>query len=400
MKILFLASRIPYPLFNGEDLRVYHLARGLCASNSLYLIAYGTKEIPPQVGEIFSQIHTLPQKSFARKSQSALVKMKNAFSSEQLFPFDPRLDSLIKGIVNGEAIDLIWVPAWEMIPYVNNIQQIPVCFDVMDDGVLEYVRELCHPKHLMKWFLDLKRLFVNYCFERKYFPHASFCCLVSEKDAEMLKWVCPKANPVFIPNGVDLEYFYPMEFPEDYPSLIFEGNMGFPPSVDGILYFCERIFPDILKEIPNVKLYIVGRNPDLQVQRLAGKNVTVTGFVQDVRPYLAKASIFICPMRKGAGIKNKILQAWAMGKPVIATSLSCGGLRINPGENIFVSDEPSEFASTIVDLLRDKGKRRRLGEKAAETVKEYYSWESQVRKLDEMMIQAVEDNKKQQKTNA
>jgi len=158
--------------------------------------------------------------------------------------------------------------------------------------------------------------------------------------------------------------------------------MGFAPSIDAVLYFCREIFPLIQEKISEVKFYIVGKNPSGEVRNLGSEQIFVTGYVDDVRLFLDRASVFVCPMRKGAGIKNKVLQAWAMAKPVVATSVALGGLRVVPDENIIVADGARSFAQKVVSLLENSYLREKLGRRARETVREHYSWEQQARSLE------------------
>lgn len=382
MRILLLASRIPYPLDNGEDLRIFHFARHLAMNHELHFIGYGLKEQYDRATVLFKTITTTEKKPVRQPDGKTLSRMIKALSPEEMYVFDPEICDLLKKRLREDRFDLIWIPAWGMVPYVYSIPDIPVFIDVMDDGVLEHYREVRQSKNFLDVLLKLKGLVANYRFERKYFQRASVCCLVSEKDAEVLNRVCPKVKSLVIHNGVDLEFFHPLNLPEEFPSLIFEGNMNFPPSVDAILYFCSEIFPHILKEIPQTKIYIVGKNPTPAVQSLSSDNIIVTGYVNDVRPFLDQASVFVCPMRKGAGIKNKVLQAWAMAKPVVATPISCGGLLAKSGENLLISEKPLDFASKVIELLRDKEKRCRLGKEGLGTVSRHYSWKSKSLELE------------------
>jgi glycosyltransferase involved in cell wall biosynthesis len=176
-----------------------------------------------------------------------------------------------------------------------------------------------------------------------------------------------------------------MNFPEDYPSLIFEGNMSFLPSVDAMIYFCRDVFPLITAKAPEAKLWIVGRDPTSEVRNLHNERIIVTGTVDDVRPYLARASVFICPMRKGAGIKNKLLQAWAMGKPVVATSVGAGGLPAVHQKNVLIADDTHSFAREIICLLADPELRKTLGRNGRQTVLSKYTWDQQARYLQNWM---------------
>ena len=161
--------------------------------------------------------------------------------------------------------------------------------------------------------------------------------------------------------------------------------MGFPPSVDAAVYFCQTIFPLVQRAVPKTKLYLVGKDPAPVIGALQGPNVVVTGYVDDVRPYLSRASVFVCPMRKGAGIKNKILQAWAMGKPVVATPIALGGLKSEVGESVLVASDPKEFAKLVIMLLSDKQQRQSIGKKALDTVRKYHDWAKSTRTLESVL---------------
>jgi len=302
-----------------------------------------------------------------------------------MYEFDKQVDGLLKKLLTEDHYDWIWIPAWQMMPYSYGLTGRRVLLDVMDDGVLELLREMRWSKSLKHRIVNLKRLLVTYFFERKYFSRVTCCCLVADTDAQVLKRVCPKANVIIVPNGVNSEYFSPLGLPEDYPSLIFEGNMSFGPSADAVEYFCAEIFPMIKAQLPQVKLWIVGRNPTKEVRNLHADQVIVTGSVDDVRPYLDRASVFVCPMRKGAGIKNKILQAWAMAKPVVATSIAAGGLSATPGENIVIADEPRSFAHQVNCLLQNPELRQVLGQRGRETVLRDHTWQRQVQLLENRM---------------
>jgi glycosyltransferase involved in cell wall biosynthesis len=176
-----------------------------------------------------------------------------------------------------------------------------------------------------------------------------------------------------------------MNLGEDYPSLVFEGNMSFGPSVDAIAYFCREVFPIITSRIPEIRLSIVGRDPTEDVRRLQSERVVVTGKVDDVRPYLDRASVFICPMRKGAGIKNKLLQAWSMAKAVVATSVATGGLAAVHEENVLIADDSQSFANEIIRILQSPQMRKTIGINGRHTVVRYYTWERQVQQLEAWM---------------
>ena len=383
MKVLLIASHVPYPLDNGEDLRIFHFVKQLSSRHEIHLVAYGRSELLSQeIRRYFKEVHLLAEATESSEPPRNYRRFIDAFLPSYVYGFDARMDQFVKDVIRKQSFDVVWIPAWQMMPYSYRLPSVRVLLDVMDDGVLELLRETRLSKSVRQLLVNLKRLLVTYLFERKYFSQVKWCSVVTEADAVFLRHICSRANVVTIPNGVDCEYFMPMGSPEVYPSLIFEGNMSFGPSIDAICYFHAEILPKIKKQIPEIKLWIVGKNPAREIQNLKAANVTVTGYVEDVRPYLDRASVFICPMRKGAGIKNKILQAWAMGKPVVSTSIALAGLSANPEENIIVADRPDQFAAQVVRLLKDESLRKAVGERARRTVRDRYSWRQQAELLE------------------
>jgi len=365
-------------LHNGEDLRIFQLAKQLSSRHEIHLIAYEQRGFPSEeIGDCFKEIHLLSGVVAIDETQRGYRRFVDAVLPSRLYGFDFRIDELLKKLIKEQRFDLIWIPAWQMMPYSYDIRGTRVLLDVMDDGVLELLREAKLSKSVKQFLVNLKRLLVTYLFEKKYFSHVDWCSVVTEADALFLRRICSRANVVTIPNGVDCEYFRPLGSREVYPSLVFEGNMSFAPSVDAICHFHSEILPKIKSQIPETKLWIVGKDPAKEVQNLKGVDVTVTGYVQDVRPYLDRASVFVCPMRKGAGIKNKILQAWAMGKPVVSTSIALAGLDAKPGENILVADKSDQFAAEVIRLLKDESLRKAMGALAKRTVCNRYSWRQQ-----------------------
>jgi glycosyltransferase involved in cell wall biosynthesis len=270
----------------------------------------------------------------------------------------------------------------QMVPYLAGRARPPLFIDVMDDAVLEHLRDLRHSRSPRALLRHLLQLIVSFRFERTYYRGAAALCLVSERDAAFISRLVPGARTVVIHNGVDAEEFRPLGSPRHHPSVIFEGTMSFPPNVDAVQYFHAEIFPLVKRGVPGTVFYIVGRDPSPEVRALAGPDTIVTGSVEDVRPYYDRASVFACTMRRGAGIKNKILQAWAMCTPVVATSVATGGLCVVPGVNIEVADRPPDIAAAIVRLLGDAEARRRLGQGGRDTVLAHYSWDEKCRELE------------------
>ena len=214
--------------------------------------------------------------------------------------------------------------------------------------------------------------------ERRYTELADFVLTVSENDTAFFSQFLPAKKLATIPTGVDVEYFRAGADTEQPNSLVFTGSMDWMPNQDAISYFVEAILPLIQVEIPDVTLWVVGRKPSAELQLLAQDNpaVRVTGTVDDIRPFVQRACVYVVPLRIGGGTRIKIYEAMAMGKAVVSTRIGAEGLPVVHSENILLSDEPQGFAQSVVRLLRNPEERQRLAQSARKLVEEKYSWAS------------------------
>jgi glycosyltransferase involved in cell wall biosynthesis len=228
-----------------------------------------------------------------------------------------------------------------------------------------------------RWESKLRTL-VNSVAMRYWEPHyaANFGCAttVSERDRELLLRANPRLRVEVIRNGVDVHGRQPLAAVPAAPALLFIGNMGYPPCADAVLYFCREILPLVRQKLGQVKLWVVGRNPRPEVLRLQGDGVQVTGRVDDVMPYYQQAGVCVVPLRAGGGTRLKILEAMALGRPVVSTTIGCEGLAVKPGEDLLVADEPAQFAAEIVRLLTDETLYRRLAANGRKLVEQNYDW--------------------------
>lgn len=198
---------------------------------------------------------------------------------------------------------------------------------------------------------------------------------VSEADREVLACIAPQATVVDVPTGVDIDYFTPATGAELPEQIVFTGSMDWHPNEDAMLHFIESVLPLIRVDVPQVSLTIVGRNPTPKLRRAARiAGVGVTGTVDDVRPYMAKAAVFVVPLRVGGGTRLKIFEALAMGKAVVSTSIGAEGLPLANGTHFMQADEPATFAAAVVALLRDRARRRALGDAGRQLVVDRFSW--------------------------
>jgi len=212
--------------------------------------------------------------------------------------------------------------------------------------------------------------------ERRYLRLADLVLTVSGTDRDAFASFLDPEKLTVIPTGVDLDYFQPKPGQEAENSLVFTGSMDWLPNEDAIFYFAEAILPLIKRRFPDVSLQVVGRNPSRKLQALAGseKSIELTGWVNDIRPFLVRGAVCIVPLRIGGGTRLKIFEAMAMGKGVVSTSVGAEGLAVQSGENILLADTPNDFAESVISLLTNPKRRQQLGTAARTMVQENYSW--------------------------
>lgn len=208
--------------------------------------------------------------------------------------------------------------------------------------------------------------------------------LCSADDERRLLGVVPGARTAVIPNAADVEYYQPRPTDPraDGRTLVFFGLLSYAPNVDGVMYFVEKIWPRVVAVHPEARLKIIGGKPPRSLQQLAGLQVELTGFVPDLRPHLAEAAAVVVPLRLGGGTRLKIVEAMAMGKAMVSTTLGAEGIEAIPGRDLLIEDEPEAFADAVNRLLSDSQLAARIGHSARALAVERYSWSGAARALE------------------
>lgn len=402
MKILMLTGDMPTPLV-ADPLRPFHFLKILSQKYhhdiSLLSLKENTKK-PRSLSnleEYCNQIETIivpEHKGLTLRSQREILILKNMFSPQNIFSrrhsflnscYTPLMQRNVKEILRREDFDIIFVQPLNMAHYIldANLPRVVDCTDAAFNAFYQLYQLESNPiRKIAQWLLYYR---VKTQLRDAYNAKIKMFIVITSQEKNILKSYLPETNVAVIPNGVDVDYFRPTREEEDYPSLIFVGNFAADTNIMAITHFYNNIFPLIKAQFPNVKLYIVGRNPPKKIRQLAlNSSIFVTGSVKDVRPYLARASIAIAPMLSGGGMKNKILEALAMAKPVITTSIGAQGIDVSPGKNIVIADEPKEFAKRAVELLGDEQLRQKIGNNGRRTVENHYSWEKSADMINEL----------------
>jgi glycosyltransferase involved in cell wall biosynthesis len=301
------------------------------------------------------------------------------------------LDIIRKELKGPPSIDLLYVDCLMPAQYAKAFRGLPIVADIHDSLTLLQRRLVKGERRLsskLKLYLALRGI------QKLESTLHSFCDLVitnSSVDEAVIKELSPAGDTLTITNGVDMDYFVAKAGePEARHRLVFTGVMGYGPNEDAALYFGREIFPLIKADFAEAEFWVVGADPSTAIRALASHpGIHVTGGVDDIRPYLAKASIFVCPLRYGAGIKNKLLAAMAMGKAIIATPLSLEGIDVRPEEEVLVADSVQGFVTQIGRLLSDKELSQRLGERGRKLVRDRYSWSSRGEVLESRLRKLV-----------
>jgi glycosyltransferase involved in cell wall biosynthesis len=215
---------------------------------------------------------------------------------------------------------------------------------------------------------------------------------MTERDRQIISAELPNIRVAIIPHGVDAEFFVPPAVQEEARSIVFIGLMRYYPNHHGVLYFLDEIFPLIRAKEPRAKVYIVGAWPSNKIVRRANESIVVTGWVDDVKPYMAKGEVFIIPLRIGGGMRGKALEAMAMRRPIVTTTLGCEGINLNHEESALFADTPEAFAESVLRMFNDAALRERLTAQAYNNVVEGYTWDTHGESLNTLYKMLVPSN--------
>jgi len=391
--LLFLTHRIPYPPNKGDKIRSYHLLKHL---TQRYRVHLGTFIDDPDDWRHVDHVKDLCGKThFARlKPNSARLRCLDGLMTNQPLTLgyyrNAGLQAWVEQVLNELPIKCVLVFSSAVAQYVSQAGHVRRVIDFVDidsDKWLQYAVGKTWP---MSWLYRREgRLLLHY--ERQVARDFDASLFVSHAEADLFRQIAPEsaAKIGFFNNGVDTEYFSPTRnyqnpYPADALPLVFTGAMDYWPNADAVQWFARKILPAVLTQNPSACFYIIGSRPTAAVRALAElPGVVVTGMVPDIRPYLAHASLAVAPLRIARGIQNKVLEAMAMAKPVIASIQALEGITANAGEEVLLARDSGEFIATISALL--KRPLEAIGKAARVRVRVNYSWELNLKHVDELL---------------
>jgi sugar transferase (PEP-CTERM/EpsH1 system associated) len=395
MRILWLKSDLLVPLDKGGRLRTWHLMRHLARRHDITYLSFaenGQERNAPGMREVATRIVTVPRRDPAKRSLLFYMDaaryladpLPYAVAKYRSAAYKVQLQSLLR----ETRFDLLVCDF--LVPAVNLPKTLPCPAVIFTHNVeSELWRRHAETKASVaaRWLYRMqhKRMLR---FEEDTLARFDGVLAVSDADRETFVRLYPglSTKPMWVVRtGVDTEYFVPTPTEPSEPTLAFTGSMDWLPNEDAMAYFCHDILPLIREKEPRVRLSIVGRAPTPAVRALASDCVHVTGTVDDVRPYIEDAAVYIVPLRIGGGTRLKIFEAMAAGKAVVSTTIGAEGLPIVDGTHAIVADEPRSFASAVLSLLRDRARRQALERAARSLVVEHYDWSAVAGELDEAL---------------
>jgi glycosyltransferase involved in cell wall biosynthesis len=387
MKVFFILSRFPYPLEKGDKLRAYYFIREISRKHEVILYAISDDKVSnEQLGMLkpyCSSVHVFRK----GKLQVAWSLLKTFFSSKPLqtgYFYSAKAKLEIDSILSIQQPDVIFCQLIRVAEYVKN-QPFPAVLDYMDafsKGMQRRIQSA--PFYLKPVFkLEWKRLLR---YESEIFDSFVQRTIISKPDREMISHP-GKAEIIIIPNGVDLQHYSSAPEQEKEFDLVFTGNMSYPPNVAGVHFLVQQILPLLLDEFPGLRILISGATPVKSILAYEGKNVHVTGWVDDMRVSYRRSGIFVAALHIGSGMQNKVLEAMASRLPCIVSGLVNNALSAREGEEILTAESAEDFAGKIKRLLRDPEAAQRLADGGYNFVKKNYEWS----RVGELLDQTLEE---------
>ena len=387
--LLFLSHRVPYPPDKGEKIRAWHFFLHLARTHRMHLGCFlDDVSDRAHLDALRAHCADLQVIEIDRTPQKFLSVLRARPGKPLTLGYfsDAKLREWVEQKIAG-GIDLAFVFCSAMAPYLMGAAGVRRVLDMVDvDSAKwgEYAKRSSWPARAV-WAREARTLLA---FERAAAQTFERTLFVSKTEADAFLQLAPEAadRVGWMDNGVDSSTFSPAHafaapFADAVPCVVFTGTMDYGPNVDAVVWFADNVLPAIRARHPDIRFVIVGANPAPAVRALAGgKSVVVTGRVPDVRPYLAHAALVVAPLRIARGIQNKILEAMAMGRPVLATPQAFAGLRAVPGRDLLVGADAAAFSALAADVL--DGHHATLGAAARAAVVRDYAWDSTLAGLD------------------
>ncbi len=401
MRLLFLTPQLPYPPQQGTALRNWGLISHLAARHEIWLLSFDERpedarsELPEPLRQVCRSVAVAPVP--ARTLGARLRTLAASTLPDMAWRlWSPVFEQMLHAHLRDHHFDVVQFEGIELARYMIGAARLPHSARfVFDEHNAEYVLQKrtfeADARNLGRWhgagysFVQWQRLRT---FERRALSVADAVLCVSPEDAASLQCLAPSVRPIVIHNGIDVARYANFDSPLPASrslTIVFTGKMDFRPNVDAALWFARRVWPVVKQVHPSARLLIVGQKPSPRLDPLrADPDIVLTGQVDDVRLYIAQADVYVAPLLAGGGTRFKLLEAMAMHRAIVSTSLGCEGFPVTSGRELIVADRPEEFAGAVTELLRSPSRRVALGESAYRFVSATYDWRAIMPKLEQV----------------
>lgn len=387
--VLFLSQCLPYPPHSGVTNRTYHIALELQREFDITLLAYSRRNhqadgmtraaaraaLARELTEVLEPVPIASERSATARLWNCV---RSTVSSHPYLYYEyahPEFARQLAGVLGRRRPDLVHLDSMDLYRWLPKLPAVPVtCTHHSIESDLLRLRAGQIGSAVARAYLRLQANRIEHL-ERTLTQSFAVNVMMSELDAARLHALNPLAKTVVAPNGVDVDYLRPSPVAPVHGRVVFLGPTYMFPNRDAVDFFLNEIWAQVLRTVPQASFHLVGKNsPEDQVRFQNHPAVACNGYVPDVRPHLAQAACSVVPIRIGGGTRLKILDAWAMGKAIVSTTVGCEGLAARDGENILIRDDPAAFAEAVVRVLTDADLRCHLETNARRTAEECYAW--------------------------
>jgi len=399
MRILFLSGWFPYPPDNGARMRVLNLLKYLSRQHEITLLAFTQgEETQPKLEQVRAycrEVQTVPQCPFRPHRLRALMGFFLPHPRALTDTYSLPMHTLVQQTLAQNRFDIVVASeigiGFVTTPYIRKVDSIP---RILEDLELSMIRGRIAAergwgqrlRHSLTWW-KMRH------FAARLLRDLDGCTVASEQERDLVLDIVPGYRSLaVVPNGVDLDFYVGNFGTPESGSLIFPGALTYQANFDAMEFFLRQVFPSVKAKCPGVALRITGRTDGVPVDRLPlSEGVTLTGYLDDIRPCVAQSWACVVPLRVGGGTRLKILEAMALGTPVVSTSKGAEGLEVTHGEDILIADTPAEFVDAVLRLLDDRALRVRLATNGRRLVESRYGWEVIGEKLDQLLHRVIKE---------
>jgi sugar transferase (PEP-CTERM/EpsH1 system associated) len=378
MRLLYITSRVPFPLDKGDKVRAYHQIEELSKHHEVCLFSVNDQELHPQALEALKKICSRVEIVNLNKMELLVNLLRTFFGKQPMqvgYFYNARSLTVFRKLLAEFKPDSVFCQLIRTAEYVRGLN-LPKTLDYMDVFSKGIERRISKVPFYQRPFyaMEYRRLLK---YEHDIFSEFNSTTIISKQDRDLIPHQL-NGKITVIPNGVDLSFFHPPQadgiLPKKEFEILFNGNMSYPPNIESAVFLVERIMPFVWKKYPDARVLISGTNPASRVRELGSDRVRVSGWVNDVRVNFAKSRILVAPMQSSIGLQNKLMEAMAMKLPCVTSTLANNALAAKDGIEVLVADTPEQYAEKIFHLLENTSFAAQLAENGYAFVKEHYDW--------------------------